>query len=372
MINKVTITGADDNTPIAKMIELSKKHPFVEWGILFSPKRIGEDRYPSHDWIKGLADRCTTLRMNFSAHLCGSYTSKMLYGDFKTTEIIIDQYSKLFSRYQLNFNAQNSSWTAEFFAMLASADSRFILQFNKSNLQICEKIINKYKLTNVDFLYDASGGNGILPEKYEAPIADHYTGYAGGLSPDNIEEAIEKINTASARILQGVWIDTESGVRTDGKLDMDKVDRFLAICAPHIGLYKPVTFTFFPKKENPDKAFDGPVELNNEPNYSEIVKQSDAPFAIGLPNVFADENGCVPCPYCLGKHQHGGNGNGVAMGPRAADCGKGEYNVVPKGKKIPKQIQKINMKQFAHVHPNDPIGTCLEKINEIIDAINPL
>ena len=31
MLNKVTITGADSDTPIAAMIELSAEFPFVEW-----------------------------------------------------------------------------------------------------------------------------------------------------------------------------------------------------------------------------------------------------------------------------------------------------------------------------------------------------
>jgi len=49
-----------------------------------------------------------------------------------------------------------------------------------------------------------------------------------------------------------------------------------------------------------------------------------------LPIVYADKAGIVKCPYCNGFHQHGGRGNGIAFGPRQADCAAGkEYWVIP-------------------------------------------
>ena len=51
MLNKVTITGADDETPIVALIELSAKFPFVEWGILVSLKSEGGPRFPSRVWM---------------------------------------------------------------------------------------------------------------------------------------------------------------------------------------------------------------------------------------------------------------------------------------------------------------------------------
>jgi len=35
-INKLTITGADNNNSYNKLFELQQKYPFVEWGILYS------------------------------------------------------------------------------------------------------------------------------------------------------------------------------------------------------------------------------------------------------------------------------------------------------------------------------------------------
>jgi hypothetical protein len=45
-IDKVTITGADNNTPISDLFVLQKQFPFVEWAILLSQSKAGTDRYP--------------------------------------------------------------------------------------------------------------------------------------------------------------------------------------------------------------------------------------------------------------------------------------------------------------------------------------
>jgi hypothetical protein len=50
-IDRVTITGADNNNTHEELLELQKKYPFVEWGILYSQKKAGENRYPTLDHI---------------------------------------------------------------------------------------------------------------------------------------------------------------------------------------------------------------------------------------------------------------------------------------------------------------------------------
>ena len=43
-------------------------------------------------------------------------------------------------------------------------------------------------------LYDSSFGEGITPTQRAAPVfADVYQGYAGGLSPDNVMDELNKI-----------------------------------------------------------------------------------------------------------------------------------------------------------------------------------
>ena len=85
---------------------------------------------------------------------------------------------------------------------------------------------------DVAFLYDASGGQGITPERWQAPKGD-YRGYAGGLSLADVEAQIPRIREAagSAR----VYLDLEAGARdAQDRFEADAVKLLLEIVAPHI------------------------------------------------------------------------------------------------------------------------------------------
>ena len=228
-INRVTITGADNNTDIKEMLEISKQYPFVEWGILFSPKRIGEERYPDSDWLDKLSKKYSYDAIRLSAHLCGGYTREMLLGK---SDLInppdIKHFLALCGRMQLNFNAQKTTVDEnKFFALVnCFIGGRIILQQNKSNKNICDEA-RKRNLKNISFLYDSSGGRGTIASQWKKPFDGFFTGYAGGLSPENLEEELKKIEEVAGD--SEIWIDTESRVRTNGVLDMDKVKQFLQI-----------------------------------------------------------------------------------------------------------------------------------------------
>lgn len=234
----VTITGADDKTSHEAMIEISKKYPFVEWGILFSPNN-SFPRYPSMDWVKELKRKAEEARengikMNFSAHLCGKYTREMIE---KGTNDLVQENLKdvgsLFQRVQLNFNAERKDVHQGFYDFINKYSSdtlSFILQNNKANTVVIDRVI-KEKI-KVDLLWDSSGGRGVVIQEWALPNVGIFTGYAGGLSPDNIAEKLEKFKCDVK-----VWIDTESGVRTDDFLDLTKVEKFLEIASKYAGSY---------------------------------------------------------------------------------------------------------------------------------------
>ena len=78
----------------------------------------------------------------------------------------------------------------------------------------------------VSMLLDASGGRGIdgPVEAYPATHGEKI-GYAGGICPENVAE---KLRFLLLHPLVGdFWIDMESGVRTDGWFDLDKVEAVL-------------------------------------------------------------------------------------------------------------------------------------------------
>jgi phosphoribosylanthranilate isomerase len=228
-LKKVTITGADDNTSIDTMLAISKKYPFVEWGILFSPTRQGTSRYPSiANWLHELKKVSIPNGMSLSAHLCGEYTRKMTQNaSMAQIQISLGPYLEMFSRMQLNFNSKHLDITEnKFLALLHDeSDRNFILQHNHNNAGICQLAMEK--LSNVHFLFDASGGLGKIPGGYFSPLnTTHLFGYAGGLTPENLESELNKINIVVGNDLN-TWIDAETGVRTNDMLDMSKVESFL-------------------------------------------------------------------------------------------------------------------------------------------------
>ena len=74
-------------------------------------------------------------------------------------------------------------------------------------------------------MFDTSCGRGLEISNIETPYENVYTGYAGGISVDNIENVCE--NITSHKDNSFVWIDMESGVRTNDEFDIDKVNKVI-------------------------------------------------------------------------------------------------------------------------------------------------
>lgn len=245
-IDKVTITGADNNTSIEEMLKIAKEFPFVEFGILFSESRVGTNRYPTLDWIINLIQEDDIQNnnksiLNLSGHICGKYTRDFLSSGPDFLKELYSPLKKRFKRFQLNYNFAKNQEDVNLVYFLNRvdhheklSDSHFILQMNKSNSHFINEVILKYvkeKDKYFHYLFDASGGNGILRE-WQEPLEGVYCGYAGGLTPDNIDIELLKINQKVGN--STIWIDVESGVRTDDKLDLDKVRKFLKSCQQYI------------------------------------------------------------------------------------------------------------------------------------------
>lgn len=221
-IDRVTITGADNKTATTDLIQLTKEFPFVEWGILFSKNREGEQRYPSRQKIMEFA----SYDLPLSAHFCG-WHSRQVMENFNFT--LLKELPKAFLRIQINYNFHKSGdWQVKPVIDWAmnNPDRAIIFQSNQSNGAALELIRANMRSENIHFLYDSSGGRG-TEVKEILPTYENYTGYSGGISPQNIEYVCRKID--KHKLKDKVWIDMESGVRTDNELDIDKVKDVLAI-----------------------------------------------------------------------------------------------------------------------------------------------
>ena len=221
VINKVTLTGADDKTDIKLLQDIQKEYSFVEWGILISTNQ-NRNRYPSEDFIYDLRNK----GLNLALHVCGKHSRAILQDGNFDPMVKYDW----FNRYQINFNFKNTEHnTWNIIELLDKFPTKkFILQDNLSNKKEIKTILNTCyikRLSNIDVLYDSSGGRGTEIKSVESPYDDVYTGYSGGLNPENVKDICEKIITFDDE--SKVWIDMESGVRTDDIFDLEKVIKVL-------------------------------------------------------------------------------------------------------------------------------------------------
>lgn len=246
IIHKITITGPNQKTDIEKLYEISKQYPFVEWGILLSKNSMGSSpRYPNRTWMTELAGfKAEAINSTYakdfilSGHLCGRWVRDVCKGEWSFLEDLGETITDMFNRIQLNFHAEVQRLPRDEFihgfrdgpGRSYSALRQFIFQMDDVNNSILD--IAWEAGVNVSPLFDLSGGAGILPENW--PKANGYCGYAGGLSPENVQEQLAIIEQAANENL--IWIDVETHVRSDNDkiFDLDKVKAFIENALPWV------------------------------------------------------------------------------------------------------------------------------------------
>lgn len=233
MLYRVTVTGADDRTSIDQLLEINRRFPFVEWGILASPRKTGQPRYPTSAFIGQLLGAGP---LHLSLHLCGGYVMAARRGDYDA----MAEASAIWPvarRVQLNLGwrfwalADNTERDAvQRIAWAPSTGGRQVILQAPRDVSLFVDGGRGFG-GGLTALYDRSGGRGRSPGQWLAVCAEH-CGFAGGLGPDNIERELPRIREAAGS--RKFWIDAESGVRTDDRFDLQKVEALLDACAPHV------------------------------------------------------------------------------------------------------------------------------------------
>lgn len=193
----ITFTGVDDRTNLETLKQVSNFWP-VEWGVLVSPTNR-DARFPSQQTVRELLQ----TGLPCSLHCCGSHSKKIQNGNPPNFSLFgIPN----FDRVQLNGKIYDP---IELSTLADTLNATIIVQKKEFDKDI-------YRCSQ---LFDLSGGRGDFPESFpEHP--GFFVGYAGGINPDNVLDAIKKINVP---IGASYWLDMETGVRTDGWFDLDKV-----------------------------------------------------------------------------------------------------------------------------------------------------
>lgn len=218
------------------MLDTQERYPFVEWGILVSKTSGGDPRFPSQSWMNVLA-RHSSRDIKTSIHICGRWVRDICHGKWDGVLNELDEQIFQAERVQLNFHSYLHTIGDSFYESLATKSELFNFQTIFQLDGVNDHLMQQAKNRGIDAfpLYDISGGRGILPSSWPRQSLGVYTGYAGGLGPENIIEQIEKINDVAT---EDIWIDMETRVRSEDNsiLRQDLVEDVLGQCSAFIGV----------------------------------------------------------------------------------------------------------------------------------------
>lgn len=229
-LSLISFVGVDVHT---NLLDLQRVNGPIncEWSVLYSDsKSVGNYvRYPSYKFCKEFLEwGAKSFPRMCSLHLCGSVIERYL----KQDEDVMDLCTHAF-RIQLNLNIAEfpgyQKLTNDLINMMKTHNHHIVLQQNKTkanfNLAFL-KTLPSALYDNVNLLYDGSGGFGREITKVESPNAYHFTGYAGGIKPENVARIVNLIESVNLNNKE-YYIDMESGVRENNIFSVAKCQQVI-------------------------------------------------------------------------------------------------------------------------------------------------
>lgn len=223
MIEVLTLTGIDASVDMDAAQRLWDRYPLVEFGVLVGSKSgtARHNRYPSLATVKRWRDMAASRGKAMALHLCGPYSRAVMQGTIGPAL----ELSAGFQRVQVNATSYNYDQIVQF-AEAPECDSVIPQRRYPPG---SEPPLNHPK---VEYLQDLSGGRGRSDfTSCPAPTDPRARwGYAGGLGPANIGQAIKFTDEFDSF---RTWLDMEPGIRTPE--DWMDLDRATAVCEAVFG-----------------------------------------------------------------------------------------------------------------------------------------
>ena len=224
----ITCSDPREDLAIVDVMGLLKMSTLVEIGVQASPGTMSMFK-PRKLWFDVLLFHVSTCDrpVNVALHVNYQWCDDMCVGQIPFE---LKQWLKLrnrtngrptIRRWQLNIGDRTEKFDSGALARLIREhpEQEFIFPYNETvrdKIELLRKTGAKFSL-----LYDSSYGYGISPEKWESPVyMDTSMGYAGGLSPENITENLDKINAVTPHDYY-TWIDAEGRLMKPGTREFD-------------------------------------------------------------------------------------------------------------------------------------------------------
>ena len=224
MLEILTFTGVDTQTDLGELLAVASDYPLVEFAILVGTETGQDNRiFPPLNVVDQLRSQSAHLRT--AVHLCGRYARAVMSGRPAADEALAVSHG--FGRVQVNLHGD---W---FDPAQIPVSSPAVTEFADA-LQIAgeaHSVILQHRGTwdstpvhhpRVEYLFDLSEGAGIESfSSWPEPPASGRAGYAGGIGPHNIAQAMDFIHRYHN---SPMWLDMESQVRDSSyHLDLRKV-----------------------------------------------------------------------------------------------------------------------------------------------------
>ena len=232
----ITCSDPRENVAVETLLRLSQLDPIVEIAVQAHPSKMSADM-PRNQWFNRLLREslymptAPNLAVHVNMEWCDNFCRGILAPEIKNWLLLTrTDGSPVIRRWQINIYGSKTKLfnTAEIAKLLKTfSNNEFIFQYGSYEYNR----IHRLDKTGINFsvLYDTSGGAGKLAKNWGPPLFDaHSQGYAGGLSPENVTENLNKIaKVAGPR--EDVWIDAEGKLKNPDtkKFDVNKAKQYI-------------------------------------------------------------------------------------------------------------------------------------------------
>lgn len=235
----VTCSGANEHTDFSSLARLMSTYQFGEISVRVSEKESPADGIRLQ-WIQDLVNYCKRgeIFINAALHIKRQWAEDMCRGEvvpeLKKLLDLRDIYNvPFFKRVRLDCESirhgTDENIIGNLSALQAKIRRRFVFCCNERNEQFLQQMLAKGVV--FDCFYHAEHSTGRLPEKWHTPVFENVLhGYAGGINPINVYDALGSISLVVDRAkYQGcICIEAGKGLRGyDGNLSLDKCHRYL-------------------------------------------------------------------------------------------------------------------------------------------------
>ena len=206
---RLTFTGIDEKTDLEAMGRLAGAG--TELAVLVGTPTGHAPRFPKLDRVIEIRETCRRLRLPSAIHLCGPFAQAVNQSRFgETLELC-----RGFGRVQVN--APANEYRPVYLQDFREALGRPVIVRHRMPYRNSRP----WAGGGIAYLFDRSGRANF--DEWSPPWNETDCGYAGGVTPENIREAVARIGTFP----RDPWIEIEGAVRTEDRINLQKVEQLM-------------------------------------------------------------------------------------------------------------------------------------------------